>query len=148
MDGKSGVVLRTRTVLIGEGTVVGVRALRLVHVLGYREIHLFGLDCSFRDGVSHAYAQPENDADMPRDCVVGEEKFVSTAWMIRQAEDLQNLSVSLMGAGALIGVHGVRPFPHDDPPNGDRKQRAGSGTGRSPLADDAVLRPSHLSAGL
>jgi hypothetical protein len=111
MDGKSGLREHRKTVLIGEGTVVGVRALRLVHVLGYREIHLFGMDSSFKDGQAHAYPQPENDADLPRECSVGDEKFTSTAWMIRQAEDLQNLSVSLMGSGTLIGVHGSGLFP-------------------------------------
>lgn len=111
MDGKSGVREERKTVLIGEGMVVGVRAMRLVHVLGYREIHLLGMDSSFRDGLSHAYGQPENDVDMPRECWVGNEKFISTAWMIRQAEDLQNMCVKLMATGAMIGVHGYGLFP-------------------------------------
>lgn len=111
MNGQSGLREERKTIYIGEGTVVGVRAMRMVHILGYRELHLFGLDCSFRDGHAHAYVQPENDADRPLECSVGDEKFISTPWMIRQAEDLQNLSVSLMGAGALIGVHGSGLFP-------------------------------------
>ncbi len=111
MDGKSGIRVRAKTPKIGGGTVVGVRALGLVFVLGYREIHTFGLDCSFQDGASHAYPQPENDADIPRECTTGDQKFISTGWMIRQAEDLQNTTILLMQMGALVGVHGSGLFP-------------------------------------
>lgn len=111
MGGLSGVTEHRDTVFIGGSTTVGLRALRLVHVLGYREAHLYGYDSSYRDGDAHAYDQSENAYDRPRGCVVGERAFVSTAWMIRQADDFREIAASLLAEGLSIHVHGDGLLP-------------------------------------
>lgn len=111
MGGLSGVTEHRDTVLIGGGTCVGIRALRLLHVLGYRTLHLFGYDSSFRGDEAHAYAQPENADDVRRACVVAGREFISTAWMIRQADDFQHVAAGLMHEGMTIHVHGDGLLP-------------------------------------
>lgn len=111
MGGKSGVVEHRNTVLIGGSTTVGMRALRLVHVLGYRTAHLFGYDSSFAGSQGHAYPQPENENDGLRECEVGDRKFLSTAWMIRQADDFRHIAFGLMHEGLTIHVHGDGLLP-------------------------------------
>lgn len=44
--------------MIGGGSTMGVRWLDLGYVCGFRKFHLHGLDSSFRDGATHAYADP------------------------------------------------------------------------------------------
>lgn len=109
--GNSDIPLTEDMILIGGSTTVGMRALRLVHVLGYREVHLYGYDSSFKDGFAHAYDQPENSNDRIRECVVNGRAFVSTAWMIRQADDFQFIAEGLMAEGMHIHVHGDGLLP-------------------------------------
>jgi hypothetical protein len=111
MGGLSGIREMRATTFIGGSTTVGLRAMRLVHVLGYREVHLFGYDSSYRDGDAHAYDQHENGVDRPRECGVGNRIFVSTAWMIRQADDFRWISAGLMTEGMSVHVHGDGLLP-------------------------------------
>lgn len=111
LGGKSNIPVTEDMILIGGSTTVGMRALRLVHVLGYREVHLFGYDSSYRDGYAHSYDQPENSNDRIRECVVNNRAFVSTAWMIRQADDFQFIAEGLMAEGMSIHVHGDGLLP-------------------------------------
>ncbi len=106
-----GVMEHRPTVLIGGGSSVGLRALRIVHVLGYRTVHLFGYDSSYADGASHAFDQPENSIDRPLGAQVGGRWFVSTPWMIRQADDFQRIAASLVYEGVNIHVHGDGLLP-------------------------------------
>lgn len=99
------------TVMIGGGTSTGNRAPRLLHVLGYRTSHLFGYDSSYRDGDAHAYDQFENVNDVPRECICGGRAFVSTAWMIRQADDFQHIAAGLIAEGMTLHVHGDGLLP-------------------------------------
>lgn len=110
--GLSGVVEERPAAFICGGTVVGIRSMHLVCVLGYREVHVFGYDSSFKDGKNHAYAQPENDDDRPVECFVHGRAFMSTPWMIRQADDFQLFTAKLMQVGVVVGVHGDGLLPH------------------------------------
>ena len=111
LGGKSGVREDRDTVLIGGSTTVGMRALRIAHVLGYREIHLYGYDSSYRGNESHPYPQPENDGDTLREVTVAGNRFVSTAWMIRQADDFRLIAYSLLCEGVSLHVHGFGLLP-------------------------------------
>jgi hypothetical protein len=42
------------------GTTVGTHAILIAHVEGFRDIHLFGFDSSYRNDEGHAYPQPLN----------------------------------------------------------------------------------------
>ena len=96
---------------IGGGTSTGNRALRLVHVIGYREAHLYGYDSSYRDGDSHAFDQFENAGDRAIEIYCGGRWFVTTPWMARQAEDFQKIAMGLIAEGLAIHVHGDGLLP-------------------------------------
>lgn len=88
--------------LIGGGCTIGTRAICLAYVLGFRDIHLFGMDSCHKDGEHHAYPQNLNDNDKIVDIWVGERKFKCAVWMAGQAEDFKNI---LSSFGHLFDIH-------------------------------------------
>lgn len=111
MNGTSGIVENRPTVLIGGSTTVGMRALRIIHVLGFREAHLYGYDSSYGSRGGHAYHQSENDGELLREVEVNGRLFYAPAWMIRQADDFQLLSTGLIAEGLSLHVHGDGLLP-------------------------------------
>lgn len=109
MNGKSGVIDRRESVYIGGGTSVGMRALNLVEVLGYRIINLFGYDSSYSEANGHAY--PQDQIENLENVSVGGKEFISSPWMIRQADDFQRISYDLSDKGCEITVHGYGLLP-------------------------------------
>lgn len=95
--------------LIGGGTTVGLSAMVLAYALGYRKIHLYGYDSSYRES-SHAY--PQHDPQQV-DCVatVAGKKFKTSLAMARQAELFPQLSDSLIDLGCLITIRGDGLLP-------------------------------------
>jgi hypothetical protein len=106
------------TTLIGGGSTVGLQALVLAFVLGYRKIHLYGFDSSYRDGEGHAYAQPMNSADPIVTAVIGGRSFRATPWMVQQTEEFVTTAAELEEQGAIITVHGdgMLPFVANEMP--------------------------------
>lgn len=96
--------------LIGGGTTVGLSAMVLAYALGYRKLHLYGFDSSYRDEATHVYKQ----ADPQRvDCVatVGGKKFRTSLAMAKQAELFPQLSDSLIDLGCIITIRGDGLLP-------------------------------------
>lgn len=96
--------------LIGGGTTVGLSAMVLAYALGYRKLHLYGYDSSYRDEKTHAYKQ----SDPQRvDCIVtaGGKKFRTSLAMARQAELFPGLCDTLINAGCLITLRGDGLLP-------------------------------------
>lgn len=91
--------------LIGGGTTVAMKALCGAYALGYRTIHIYGMDSSFEEYEHHAYAQPENDEDFVVDVNVNDRRFKAAPWMIRQVDDFMGLSDELASRGCDINVH-------------------------------------------
>jgi len=92
--------------VIGGGVSGGNSAICAAYALGYRNIHLFGLDSSHADDKSHAYPQPMND-HIP--CVVttwNGKDYKSSMPMKAQAERLVWLVRQLEAAGVKITPHG------------------------------------------
>lgn len=110
-DGKSGFNEKRRTVLLGTGTTVGLTAIQLMYELGYRKIHLYGYDSSYRKTEGHAYLQPENDGEQVVDCTAGGRKFTAAVWMIRQAEEFRNIAPAFAKEGVILTVHGDGLLP-------------------------------------
>lgn len=108
-DGKSGVKENRDTVLIGGGTSVGMRALSVIHTLGFRHVHLYGYDSSYSDTEGHAYEQLQ-DEQLERITVEGRE-FVSPPWMIRQASDFPAVATDLARKGSALTIHGDGLLP-------------------------------------
>lgn len=92
--------------LIGGGTTVGLNAMVLAFVAGYRKIHLYGFDSSYREDVHHAYPQALNDQDRVIDALYGERHFKTTAWMAQQVNEFQELVPGLVADGCIITAAG------------------------------------------
>lgn len=102
---------RKPELLIAGGTTVGLSTMALCHGLGYRKIHIYGMDSSYSDENHHAYSQSLNDRDVVLDVVCHDRKFKSTAWMVAQANQFQTLAITLAEMNVLLTIHGDGLIP-------------------------------------
>lgn len=86
MDETEAIGEEVGTPTLGFGGTVGLKALALAYVAGYRTINLFGYDSSYRGDEGHAFRQELNDGDIRTEVRVGDKTFISAPWMARQAE--------------------------------------------------------------
>jgi len=94
-------------------TTVGLTALGLVYMLGYRMMHLYGYDSSYREGRLHAYEQMLTEQEGRQIEVWCEGRsFITSPVMLKQTEEFQTASSMLADAGAVIAVHGDGLLPH------------------------------------
>lgn len=100
------------THLLGGGTTVAMKALLVAHEIGFRAIHLYGVDSSYADGEHHAYPQPLNGRERVLDAVCGERTFKAAPWMIQQVTDFIDLAQHLVADGTIITVNGDGLLPH------------------------------------
>lgn len=71
------------------GTSVGTRAIGLAHLVGIRELEVYGFDCCYKKKQHHAYDQPENDySNGPWKVRVGRRIFHCDPWMLKQVDEL------------------------------------------------------------
>lgn len=98
--------------MIGGGSTVGLSAMVLAYVLGYRKIHLYGYDSSLQDDAHHAYDQPQNDGDIIVDVDAGGRRFRAAPWMVQQAQEFVELARWLAEEDCIITVHGDGLLPH------------------------------------
>jgi uncharacterized Rossmann fold enzyme len=104
-------------VIVPGGGTVGLRALWLCALSGFRTLHLYGFDSSYDGDRHHAYAQPINDADRVMevallDPATGREKrYAAARWMVRQAEEFRSHWQDLRREGVTIHVHGQGLLP-------------------------------------
>jgi CTP-dependent riboflavin kinase/uncharacterized Rossmann fold enzyme len=98
-------------VVVGGGNTVGLKAMCIAHILGYRRQHLYGFDSSYRGEENHAYRQPLNDGEATIEIMAAGRKFLCARWMARQAQDFQNQLPKLIAEGADIHVHGDGLIP-------------------------------------
>jgi hypothetical protein len=92
--------------LIGGGSSVGLNTVVIAFATGYRKIHLYGFDSSYRENDHHAYAQSWNDGDRVIDALYRDKKFKSTGWMTQQVNEFQDLVPGLVADGCIITVAG------------------------------------------
>tara|TARA_R110000868_G_scaffold340880_1_gene601735 strand:+ start:12377 stop:14476 length:2100 start_codon:yes stop_codon:yes gene_type:complete len=98
--------------LIGGGVTVGISALWVAYVMGYRNLHLYGFDSSYLDGQTHAAAQERTSAEsMDFDVNIGEQTFRTNAVMAKQAEIFPSHAAELANLGCIITVHGKGLLP-------------------------------------
>lgn len=97
--------------IVGASISVGNTALVLLYTLGYRTIHVFGMDSSHRDGSGHAYRQAMNDDDP---CTIVEyrgKQYTCSVTMSLQAKYFMQRASQLKAAGVYIVVHGSGLLP-------------------------------------
>lgn len=93
------------------GSTVGLRSIVLLRILGFRFLHIFGMDSCFdpRSGAHHSYDQPLNDDDKPIRFVCADRVFFCAPWMGTQAQHfrqmvpdlLDDMKVQIYGDGLL-----------------------------------------------
>lgn len=96
---------------IGGGHSVGLYAMSIAYTLGFRSLHLYGYDSSYRDGAHHSYPQPKNDADPIIEAHVNGRTFKTTTWMAVQVNEFQALANQLRQMGCEITTHGDGLLP-------------------------------------
>jgi hypothetical protein len=94
------------------GTTVGTHAIAVAFTEGFREIHLYGYDSSYRGDAGHAYEQALNGEERIVDAHVGDRTFRAAPWMVRQAQDFDGLAAAIVSAGGTIVVHGDGLLPY------------------------------------
>lgn len=102
----------TNVLRINGGTTVGLSAMALCYALGYRKLHIYGMDSSIAEDKHHAYQQTLNDADRILDVVCEGREFKAAPWMVAQANQFQTLALLLaeMGAEVTVSGDGLLPF--------------------------------------
>jgi len=96
---------------IGGGCSVGLIAMSLAYVLGFRKMHLYGYDSSYQETTHHAYPQPENDGEPVLDAHVCGRTFKAAPWMVTQVNQFQDLAKQLINLDCEIQVHGNGLLP-------------------------------------
>lgn len=90
---------------IGGGTTVGLRAIAVAYVLGYREFRLFGFDSCYRE-THHAYPQSLNDGEKTVEVTVAGKRYKCAPWMVSQAEEFKELVAAMVNMGCMVTVYG------------------------------------------
>lgn len=96
--------------LCGGAQTAGLTLPFVVEAMGYRKVHLFGLDSSDRKG-AHAYEEPEGDRAISVEAWVGRERFTGSVAMVNQARAFPDVAKALTDRGVLITVHGSGLLP-------------------------------------
>lgn len=92
--------------LIGGGSTVGLKAMMLFYLWGFRAHALFGMDSCYRDDAHHAYPQALNDRERRIECEVHGQRFSCAPWMLAQADDFRHDARNLMAHGVSIKAYG------------------------------------------
>jgi hypothetical protein len=93
------------------GCTVGLRALWLAQLSGYRKVHVYGLDSSYAGERHHAYPQALNDGEATMQVMLAGNRYTCARWMARQAEEFQDHWIELAKLGVDITVHGSGLIP-------------------------------------
>lgn len=98
--------------LLCGGSSVGMIAIALAHLLGYRRFHLYGVDSSYTEKEHHSYKQDMNSNENILEVMVGGRKFLAAPWMIQQTQDFQQFATLLANEGCMITVSGDGLLPY------------------------------------
>lgn len=97
--------------MIGSAASVGNTALVLLYAMGYREIHIYGMDSSHKDGKSHSKHQSINDGDPCLITHLNGKEYTCSFTMKLQADSFMYRANMLVNAGCSIEVHGSGYLP-------------------------------------
>lgn len=92
--------------LVGGGSTVGLKAMALFYLWGFRAQSLFGFDSCYRAESHHAYAQPLNDGERRIDALIHGKRFSCAPWMLAQAEDFDADARRLIDKGVTLKAYG------------------------------------------
>lgn len=116
--------------LIGGGSNVGLRAISVGTVMGYKQFSVYGMDCSFDGEEQHAGAHSgKRQRIMSVRC--GDRYFQSSPQMVTSCNEFFELLVNLNGTGCEFLVHGDGLLQHRL-----RLENANLAAIRQPLGED------------
>ena len=97
----------SRWLYVPGGGTIGTRAISLARILGFDQMHIFGMDsCLSPDGYNHAYEQTWNKPDEKQmDIWCADRKFRCCNWHIGQADQFQ-LFIKSCGNFFTLSMHG------------------------------------------
>lgn len=100
-------------VLIGGGSTCGLRAFHLAMLMGYTEIHCYGMDSCLHDLDHHAYEQDIRKSGLEKVVTVhaAGTPFKATGWMYAQASDFNKL-LTYHGDKFTVDFHGGGLLDH------------------------------------
>jgi len=96
--------------MLAGGSAAVTRAMMLSHAMGYREIHLWGVDSSFSNGNTHIRKSTTDEKNIT--ILLNKKVFTTAPWMCVQATDFKVLAPQLARLGARLIVHGDGLIPH------------------------------------
>ena len=96
---------KRKLLLTGTVGTVGIRALSLAYVLGYKELHLYGYDSSYQDGQHHAYKQELNDNLSTIDIHLDNRAYITTPAFAHQASEFCSMAREMVANGFDINLH-------------------------------------------
>lgn len=98
--------------MIGGGATVGLKAMNLAYLWGFRRLALFGFDSSYRGEANHAYRQEMNDGESRMTIHAAGKDFICAPWMAKQTQEFQRQYRQLTAEGCRINVYGDGLLPH------------------------------------
>lgn len=104
--------LGRKVAFIGAGSSVGLKALTLAQLFGFKTIHLYGYDSCYRDAENHAYRQDLNKFERIIEVIQDNQKFKCAPWMATQANEFKQCIPNFLGDGLTIAVHGQGLIPY------------------------------------
>lgn len=97
--------------LVGGGSTVGLKAMMLAYLWGFRSLALFGFDSCYNGLSHHAYPQSLNDAESVVHVLRSGKRFACAPWMVAQAEDFDHDAKQLIERGCSIKTYGEGLIP-------------------------------------
>lgn len=98
--------------LIGGGNTIGVRTLNLGFLMGFKNIHLYGMDSSFaEDGADHAYSKHVGTEPESVTVLYNDKPYRCSPWMVKQAAEFEFYYRQFTSLGQRITVHGEGLIP-------------------------------------
>lgn len=92
------------------GSTAVTRGMFLAVMLGYLDLHVFGIDSSYDASDSHLRKSVVDENQMQIHC--GGRWFTTTPWLAVQAEDFKKIAPYLMSVGVKLTVYGDGLIPH------------------------------------
>lgn len=103
-----------REPLINGGSAAVTRAMYLAYAMGFRNIHLFGADSSYKDDDTHVNGSlvPEKDIRVHVGAHEGHPVFRTTPEFCAQVEEFKIIYPNFLAMGCNIQVHGTGMLPY------------------------------------
>lgn len=94
------------------GNTVGLRAIGMAHLMGYRNIHFYGCDSSVGEGAHISAAGYEGQKEPGQITVhAGDRQFITTVALAKQVEVFKDMQRTLIPEGCVLQAHGRGLLP-------------------------------------